>query len=116
MGVDAAADAEGAERERRPIWASAWREELAAGIVANLDWIDVVEVIAESALAGGSRRLRALRTLARQVPVLVHGVGLGLASCSPVDERRLDATARVVDAIGPEHWSEHTGLRARRRH
>ncbi len=84
-----------------------WRDELAAAIVANFDRIDVVEVIAESALAGGSRRLRALRTLARQVPVLVHGVGLGLASCSPVDERRLDATARVVDAIGPEHWSEH---------
>jgi uncharacterized protein len=84
-----------------------WRDELAAGIVANLDRIDVVEIIAESALAGGSRRLRALRTLARQVPVMVHGVGLGLASCSPVDEGRLDATARVVDAIGPEHWSEH---------
>jgi uncharacterized protein (UPF0276 family) len=84
-----------------------WRDELAAGIVANFDRIDVVEVVAESALAAGSRRLGALRTLARQVPVLVHGVGLGLASCSPVDERRLDAMARVVDAIGPEHWSEH---------
>jgi uncharacterized protein len=84
-----------------------WRDELAAGIVASLDRIEVVEVVAESALAGGSRRLRALRMLARQVPVVVHGVGLGLASCSPVDERRLDATARVVDAIGPERWSEH---------
>jgi len=84
-----------------------WRPELAAGIVANLDRIDVVEVIADDYFDAGRRALRALRTLARQVPVALHGVGLGLASAGPVETRRLERLARVVDAVEPEAWSEH---------
>jgi uncharacterized protein (UPF0276 family) len=84
-----------------------WRPELAAGIVANLDRIDVVEVIADDYFDAGRRSLRALRTLARQVPVALHGVGLGLASAAPVETRRLERLARVVDAVEPETWSEH---------
>ena len=84
-----------------------WRPELAAGILSNLDRIDVVEVIADDYFDAAARDLRALRTLARQVPVVLHGVSLGLASTSPVDRKRLDAMARVVEAIEPEFWSEH---------
>jgi uncharacterized protein (UPF0276 family) len=84
-----------------------WRPELAAGILASLDGIDVVEVIADDHLGAGRAALRALRTLAIQVPLFLHGVGLGLASAAPVDDRRLDALARVVGAVEPEAWSEH---------
>jgi uncharacterized protein len=84
-----------------------WRPELAAGIVANLDRIDVVEVIADDYFDAGRRALRALRTLTRQVPVVLHGVGLGLASAAPVETRRLERLARVVEAVEPEAWSEH---------
>jgi len=84
-----------------------WRRELAAGIVANLDRVDVVEVIADDYFDAGRRALRALRTLTRQVPVALHGVGLGLASAAPVETRRLERLARVVDAVEPEAWSEH---------
>ena len=84
-----------------------WRAELAAGILSSLDSIDVVEVIADDLFDAGSRRLRAMRTLAAQVPVVVHGVSLGLASAAPVDARRLDGMARVVGAIEPHFWSEH---------
>jgi uncharacterized protein len=85
----------------------AWRPELAAGILAHLDRIDLVEVIADDYAGAGGRALRALRTLAAQVPVVLHGVSLGLASSSSVDARRLDAIARVIGAVEPEAWSEH---------
>lgn len=84
-----------------------WRGELAAGILAHLDRIDVVEVIADDYFDAPRRRLRALRTLASQVPVVLHGVGLGLASTEPVEMKRLERMARVVHAVEPVFWSEH---------
>jgi uncharacterized protein (UPF0276 family) len=84
-----------------------WRPELAAGILANLDRIDLVEVIADDYVSAGRRAIRALRTLGIQVPLVLHGVSLGLASAVPVDGRRLDTLARVVGAVEPEAWSEH---------
>lgn len=84
-----------------------WQPALAAGIVANLDRIDVVEVIAEEQFGASSRAVRALETLAHQVPVLVHGVALGPASTEVVDTRRLDKLARLVDRVKPSFWSEH---------
>ena len=83
-----------------------WRPELATGILSNLDRIDVLEVIAEDYYetpAGVS----ALKSLARQVPVAIHGVSLGMASVSPVDCKRLEKMARLVDRVQPESWSEH---------
>jgi uncharacterized protein len=84
-----------------------WRAELAAGILAHADRIDLVEVIADDWFECGRRELRALRTLGAQVPVVLHGVGLGLASSVPVDDHRLAAMARVLEAARPEFWSEH---------
>jgi uncharacterized protein (UPF0276 family) len=84
-----------------------WRPELAAGMWLALDRIDIVEVIADNHFRAGKRERAALRSLARQVPLTLHGVGLGLASSLPCDERRLDALARLVDAVAPAYWSEH---------
>jgi hypothetical protein len=84
-----------------------WRDELSAGILAHLDRIEVIEVIADDWLDAPNRRVQALATLARQVPVLLHGVGLGPASTAMVDERRLAALARLVERVGPQAWSEH---------
>ncbi len=84
-----------------------WRPELAAGILSNLARIDIVEVIADDYFDASRSQRRALKTLARQVPVALHGVTLGLASAAPADVRRLEQTARLVDEIQPEFWSEH---------
>jgi uncharacterized protein (UPF0276 family) len=84
-----------------------WRPALAAGILAHLDRIDVVELIAEDHLTASRSSLRALRTLAFELPLLLHGVALGLASTVPVEMRRLDRLARLIGAIEPESWSEH---------
>ncbi len=84
-----------------------WRPELAAAILSHLDRIDLVEVIADGYFGSGSRDGRALRTLAREVAVALHGVTLGLASTDCADRPRLDAMARLVGTIEPEFWSEH---------
>ncbi len=85
----------------------AWRDALAGGILAHLDIIDVVEVIADDYFRTSNRRIRALNTLARQVPLYLHGVAMGLASAIPVEQKRLDAMARLVNAMEPQGWSEH---------
>jgi uncharacterized protein (UPF0276 family) len=84
-----------------------WRGELAAGIFIHLDRIDLVEVIADDHFRASSRELRAFRTLAAQIPVTLHGVSMGLASALPVESRRIDNMARLVDALRPVSWSEH---------
>jgi uncharacterized protein len=84
-----------------------WRPELAAGIFAHLDRIDVVEVLADNYFNASRRELDALRALAAQVPVQLHGVGLGLASAYAVDTARLDKMARLIERVRPAGWSEH---------
>lgn len=83
-----------------------YRPETLAGILTHTDEIDVVEAIADDFLDRGNN-LRALRTLARQVPLTLHGVSLGLAGASPVSDRRLDNFARWVGTVEPESWTEH---------
>lgn len=84
-----------------------WRAELAAGILSNLEHIDIVEVIADDYFDAPRKQMRALQTLSAQVPVSLHAVGLGMASTITVDRKRLDAMARLVDTVRPETWSEH---------
>jgi uncharacterized protein (UPF0276 family) len=82
-----------------------WRPELAADILSHLEAIDIVEVISEECLPPGGRR--AIAALARQVPIVLHGVSLGLASTSAVDGRRLVALAEMINELRPLGWSEH---------
>ena len=84
-----------------------WRGELAAGILSNLAQIDVLEVIADDYYGTPRAGIAALRSLARQVPVSLHGVGMGLASTIPADPRRLHAMARLMRQVQAESWSEH---------
>jgi uncharacterized protein len=84
-----------------------WRPELAAGILDHLDRIDMIEVIADDFFGAPRRKLRALKTLSGQVPVTLHGIGMGLASAVPVESKRLESMARVVDEVRPQFWSEH---------
>jgi uncharacterized protein (UPF0276 family) len=96
-----------ADRSARDGVGLGWRPELAADILTRLEDVDVVEVIADDWFEISDRRLRGLRLLASEVPVVLHGVGLGLASCTAVEPRRLEAMARVVGAVRPAFWSEH---------
>jgi uncharacterized protein len=84
-----------------------WRPDLAAGIFEHLDCIDLLEVIADDFFDRTRRERRALKTLASQIPVALHGVSLGLASCESVQANILDKMARLFDEVRPEFWSEH---------
>lgn len=84
-----------------------WRPERAAGILAHLDRLDLIEVIADNYFDAPHRDLRALRTLAAQVSMVLHGVSLGMASTVPCANGRLDRIGRLMEATGAESWSEH---------
>lgn len=85
----------------------AWRGELAAGILAQIEAIDVLEVVAEDWLRAPRREVAALEDLARTRPLFLHGVSLGLAACAPVDAQRVERIARLIERVRPEGWSEH---------
>jgi uncharacterized protein (UPF0276 family) len=104
---EAAVVAGAAVVERHDRFGLGWRPELAAGILAHLDRIDLVEVIADDYFDAPRHDLRALQTLAAQVGTVLHGTSLGLASTVPVEPRRLDRIARLIDATCAEGWSEH---------
>ncbi len=84
-----------------------WRGELAASIFEHLEAIEVLEVIAEDWLHLARRKQAALRAVACERPLLLHGVSLGLASSIPVHDRRLACMARLYETVRPEAWSEH---------
>lgn len=103
--VERAGGAAGAARADRV--GLGWRGELAAGIFAHLDRIDLVELIADDHFKASARELRPLKLLSSQAPVALHGVAMGLAGSEPVVPWRLDAMARLADSLGAVTWSEH---------
>lgn len=84
-----------------------WRPELAAGILSGLDRIDVLEVIGDDYVDASKDKRAALKLLAREVPLYIHGIGLGLAGAEAVPAKRLDGMARLINEVEPEAWSEH---------
>lgn len=66
--------------------------------------------MADDYLHAPKERVRALQTLARQVPVTLHGVSLGMASTAAVEPERLEKFSRLLNAVEPEGWSEHLAL------
>jgi uncharacterized protein (UPF0276 family) len=84
-----------------------WRPELAAGILAHLESIDVLEVIADDLFDAPRPARHALRSLGATRPLALHGVSLGLASAAAVDGRRLEKMARLAGELQPAFWSEH---------
>ena len=84
-----------------------WRGELAAGIFSHLDQIDIVEVIADDYFHANRRELASLRALGQMLPLTLHGVAMGLASCSAPEPKRLARMAKLLDWSHAQSWSEH---------
>lgn len=84
-----------------------WHPALGADILRARGAIDTLEVIPEMAARATSDDRGFLRMLGREIPVSLHGVSLGLASTSRVEDWRLEQLARLVDDVQPESWSEH---------
>lgn len=84
-----------------------WRPELAPHILSHLESIDALEIIADNYFSASKKSIQSLQFLARQVPISLHGVGMGLASSQPMAIQRAEKMARLVNKIQPEFWSEH---------
>jgi uncharacterized protein (UPF0276 family) len=79
-----------------------YRDFLAA--VPSIDW---VEVHSENYFGDGGYDLHVLDTVRRDLPVSLHGVGLGLGSATPLDCEHLRKLARLVARVEPAVVSEH---------
>jgi uncharacterized protein (UPF0276 family) len=84
-----------------------WRPDLSARILLHREQIDVMEVMADDYFFASEARVRSLSLLSSQVPVVLHGVSLGLASTIPVEPKRLKALSRVHQCVPVDYWSEH---------
>jgi len=84
-----------------------WRGELSTAILANRARIDAIELIADDYLDAPATKLRHFRALAREIPLGLHSIHLGLASTVPVSSAYLDRIARVADVIDPASFSDH---------
>lgn len=83
------------------------RPQLTLDILEHAPSIGLVEVIADDLFRAGPQDLDALRLVAEEIPLTLHGVGMGLASAIPVEQRRLDDFARLLEKLRPVSWSEH---------
>src|SRR5947209_9688896 len=65
------------------------------------------EVHSENYFAEGGAALRMLDRVREHYPLALHGVGLGLGSCAPLDRAHVAKLARLVERIEPGLVSEH---------
>lgn len=69
--------------------------------------VDWVEVHSENYFGDGGYDLHVLDTVRRDLPVSLHGVGLGLGSAAPLDAEHLGRLKRLVKRIEPALVSDH---------
>lgn len=69
--------------------------------------IDWVEVHSENYFGDGGFDLHLLETVRRDLPVSLHGVGLGPGSASALDRAHVEKLKRLVQRIEPAVVSEH---------
>lgn len=70
----------------------------------DVDW---VEAITENFLGEGGRPRAVLEALRRDMPVVFHGVSLGIGSVEPPDPEYLIAVRGLVDRFEPAWVSDH---------
>lgn len=75
-------------------------------VLEKLPKINWVEVHSENFFGGGAP-LHTLLSVREHYPVSLHGVGLGLASSTPLDWQHLAALRSLCDAVQPAAVSEH---------
>ena len=69
--------------------------------------VEYVEIISENYLSDAAPPRQRLVWVRRQVPIVLHGVGLNLLGHEPLDERYLDEVARLADAVDAPFVTDH---------
>lgn len=77
---------------------------LEQGLPAGVSW---VEAISENFFGAGGRPLAVLERARSSVPVVIHGVSLGLGNVDPLDERYLVQLRDLIARIEPAAVSDH---------
>lgn len=75
-------------------------------VLENTPKLGWLEVHSENFFGGGAP-LHTLLKVREQYPVSLHGVGMGLASTSPLDAKHLDSLLRLCEVVQPAAVSEH---------
>ncbi len=70
----------------------------------DVDW---VECITENFFGGGGRPMAVLERLRRDMPIVFHGVSLGVASVTEPSKSYLDRVSALVDRFEPAWVSDH---------
>jgi len=78
----------------------------AQALGAGLD-VDWVEIISENFFGEGGRPRAVLEHLRRDMPVVMHGVGLGIGSAAPLDRSYLERLSALADRCEPAWVSDH---------
>ncbi|CAB3749022.1 DUF692 domain-containing protein [Paraburkholderia humisilvae] len=78
-----------------------------ADFLAAVPAVDWVEVHSENYFGDGGYDLHVLETVRHDLPVSLHGVGLGLGSATPLDTVHVGKLKRLADRICPALVSEH---------
>src|SRR5258706_11809483 len=77
-----------------------WLSEAPKGV----DWL---EIISENFFAPGGRPRAVLEKVRRDVPVVMHGVSLGIGSVDALDQRLLASLRELAARIEPAYISDH---------
>jgi len=76
-------------------------------LFADLPRLDYLEVIADNFITEAAGPRRNLERARAHYPIVLHGVGLNLLGHEPLDERYLDAVARLADRLDAPFVSDH---------
>jgi hypothetical protein len=87
-----------------------------ARVIAERPPVPWFEVHSENYFAEGGPAIASLERVRADYPISVHGVGMALGSCAPLDREHLARLARLVERVQPALVSEHLcwGRSARR--
>lgn len=88
-------------------------------ILAHGPGVDWFEIISENFIGHHGHARHVLETVARQVPLVMHGVSLSIGSTAPLNFAYLDGLKRLADDIGPAWVSDHlcwTGVASHNAH
>jgi uncharacterized protein (UPF0276 family) len=76
-------------------------------VLEHLPRVDYFEVISENFFGPAPTPRARLERVRAHYPVVLHGVGLNLLGHAPLDDRYLDALARLADAVNAPFVSDH---------
>jgi uncharacterized protein (UPF0276 family) len=78
----------------------------ARALAEGLD-VDWVEALTENFFGAGGRPLRVLEAVRREIPVVLHGVSLGVGSADPPSPAYLQRLRSLAERIEPAWISDH---------